>query len=302
MNSRGPAFTDRSLCVNESDFLTFDDIGDISYQQFFSYVEDNGKIYGFDILSLYTLYRKNKSCGNPYTRTPFPDDLIGNIQKAIRISRILKMPMDFDIDAVKSSNNNNETLVLSVGANAENTIISETTPHNHLLNSRGHIRLSPYNAGYRIIISGVDNDPPMDNTILEIFQEMDRLGNYTNTEWFTSLSARRLITFMAELKDIWTYRANITAQTQQMICPHHMFPFPNGINSITNNQLLAAYVLDQTEKLKSLVLKTMYKLVFSSSNDEYRKLGTLYVLGALTMVNENAANTMPWLYHSFSLY
>ena len=34
---KGPGFSDRSLCVNDRDFLTFDSIKEIKNSQFFSY-------------------------------------------------------------------------------------------------------------------------------------------------------------------------------------------------------------------------------------------------------------------------
>ena len=41
---------------------------------------------------------------------------------------------------------------------------------------------------------------------------------------------------------------------------------------------------------------------FTGSDDEYRKLGAIYVLIALTMVSTGAREAMPWLYESVSIF
>ena len=43
----------------------------------------------------------------------------------------------------------------------------------------------------------------------------------------------------------------------------------------------------------------MNKLVTLGEDIEMQKLGGIYVLGGLTMVNSQAAEAFPWLYHSF---
>ena len=55
----GPAYLDRSLCTNKCDFYTMDDIKDIPLEQFFSYMDNDNFIYGFDILSIYNLIINN---------------------------------------------------------------------------------------------------------------------------------------------------------------------------------------------------------------------------------------------------
>ena len=47
-------------------------------------------------------------------------------------------------------------------------------------------------------------------------------------------------------------------------------------------------------------LSIMNKLVTLGEDIEMRKLGGIYVLGGLTMVNSHAAMAFPWLYQSFA--
>lgn len=70
LSARGPAYLDRSLCINKTDFFTTQDVSDIPSQQFISFKCSDGFIYGFDILSLHTLISKGipGKVQNPYNR------------------------------------------------------------------------------------------------------------------------------------------------------------------------------------------------------------------------------------------
>jgi len=72
-NNQGPGFMNKSLCVNDEDFLTFEtkeEIGDI---YFFSFREANS-VFFFDIRSFKKLVETNAV--NPYTRTNIPEEAI----------------------------------------------------------------------------------------------------------------------------------------------------------------------------------------------------------------------------------
>lgn len=74
--AKGPAFIKRGLCVNETDFFTMEPVSDIEIEQFVSFKDMDGKIYGFDMLSLHNLWIKcEKPSRNPYNRNILPSDL-----------------------------------------------------------------------------------------------------------------------------------------------------------------------------------------------------------------------------------
>lgn len=73
---RGPALYERSICVNETDFYSFDEIKDIPNSNFFSYIDSNKFVYGFDVDSITELFnRKIGKIKNPYNRDYFPDNI-----------------------------------------------------------------------------------------------------------------------------------------------------------------------------------------------------------------------------------
>jgi hypothetical protein len=49
-----------------------------------------------------------------------------------------------------------------------------------------------------------------------------------------------------------------------------------------------------------MILTMLEKMVNSGINTDSRTLGAYYVLSALTLVSEPAAQALPWLFHSVS--
>ena len=82
----GPARFKRTICVNETDFYSMDDIKTIPHDQFYSYKDKDEKIYGFDIKSLYQLFSKGRKMENPYNRQKFPCSVKKNIKQLIKLS------------------------------------------------------------------------------------------------------------------------------------------------------------------------------------------------------------------------
>jgi hypothetical protein len=65
---RGKAFLERSICVNDTDFVTLEPLPEIPYELFFSYQDEKNFNYGFNITSLIQLIRTKSSVTNPYNR------------------------------------------------------------------------------------------------------------------------------------------------------------------------------------------------------------------------------------------
>ena len=126
--------------------------------------------------------------------------------------------------------------------------------------------------------------------VLELFQFMDSLGNYTQISWFLDLTRNQLILYIRALYDIWNYRAQLDDNVKRDICPPNGNPFSdinmNGFNTLTFSSL------------KIIVFLTMERFVKSGINTDSKTLGAYYVLACFTLVNSNAAEAMPWLYQS----
>ena len=90
----GPAFMNRKLCVNETDFYTLDNMTEIPYNQFFSFKDNDGFIYGCDVISLHNLIKKEgRKAKNPFNRQQLPKSMIVCFKRLIEFSKILKIPI-----------------------------------------------------------------------------------------------------------------------------------------------------------------------------------------------------------------
>jgi hypothetical protein len=235
----GPAFIYRKRCTNETDFLSLENVDKIPYSQFYSYMDIDNHIYGFDIISLYNWMNKsNEKCINPYNRNPFPNNTKQELNQLIKFSKIVHIPIHIDLE--------NETNKMS---------------------TKKKIELSA----------------------LSLFQKMDELGNYTDVKWFTSLTTYKLIMFIREIYDIWTYRAQLPYNTKREIYP---------LNDIFQGVQMEDLNYLDNSSLNNLVLSIINKFINYGINKDSQYLGASYVLSALTLVNEDAANAMPWLYQS----
>jgi hypothetical protein len=136
----------------------------------------------------------------------------------------------------------------------------------------------------------IDDNKRLDMRILNLFQNMDSLGNYTDMKWFTSLNRTKLIKFARELHDIWNFRASLTSETKREICPPYGNPFNSvHIHYIENYSFLL---------IKKLLVMIMEEFVNKGMDHNSKTLGCYYVLSCFTLVNSSAAETLPWLYES----
>lgn len=100
MRLHGPCLNKsmRRKCVNDSDFMTLDSILDINYNQIYSYKDEKGFYYCFDICSLYNLYKVQPKPFNPYTREILKPQILEDIKDIVRYSHLLRQPIQLDID------------------------------------------------------------------------------------------------------------------------------------------------------------------------------------------------------------
>ena len=101
----GPAYHARSMCVNDTDFYSMEPMSSIPGNQFISFKDDAGVVYGFDVMSLYTYYESELSNtgqttpSNPYNRMPFPFALRIQMYRKIRLTRILGVACTIEVES-----------------------------------------------------------------------------------------------------------------------------------------------------------------------------------------------------------
>ena len=91
---RGPGFKNRTICVNDEDFYTFDQKDSIPYESFFSYKDEDNYIYCFDIKSFANLIKLNQN--NPYNRKIINSKAIMDSNKLMTLLGIDKLSIGID--------------------------------------------------------------------------------------------------------------------------------------------------------------------------------------------------------------
>lgn len=246
----GPAYLNNkinnvSLCTNQSDFYSMEPIEEIHPLQRFTYKDEDGFIYGFDIRSLYHLVAQTENklqVPNPYNRNIIPHNILNNGRRLIHLSYTINQPV-----------------MLALEEDTEN----------------------------------IDEAKAVELEALRLFQIINGLGNYSDMKWFMNLNQNQLVKFLRELIDIWNYRAQIAEETKVAICPPFGSPFSH-INRLSFQQLVALEI----NQLRNHMLIIIDKLVTSGIDTGSKSLGAFYVLGALTLVSQSAAEALPWLYQS----
>lgn len=243
-NCHGPAAKDRRLCTNDTDFYSMDELKDLPIEQFFSFKDEDGFIYGFDLLSIYNLvYKCNGVIRNPYNRHPISSKVIDNLKLLLRLSKLFKIQICTEIKDI--------TLEVSCKKSLE-------------------LR------------------------ILALFQNIDSLGNYSDSKWFLNLNRNQLCRLIRELIDIWAYRANLSEDIKREICP----PVGNPFGRLSSFSQLQHS--DNLDEIRKYVLEVLEKFVNTGVNRDSKSLGAYYVLGALTLVSVEAATALPWLYQALN--
>jgi hypothetical protein len=240
-SAKGPARIKRGICLNDTDFFTTETMINIPMNQFISFKDIDERIYGFDILSLYNLYKKtiiDSEFKNPYNRNEIPSNVIENMFVIIRLSKLL-----------------HENIEIVINPPPKVTQIKK-----------------------------------IEFKAIELFQYIDNLGNYTDPRWFLSLGRNQTDLFIKELFDIWNYRSQITHEIKREICDPDGNPF---------QYVLVNYLFQKSnEELKEIALQIIENMIKRGRTASYKALGANYVLCALTLVSQQAAASLPWLYQS----
>jgi len=358
----GEAVKNRSLCVNDSDFVTLEPLDEIPRELFYSYKDSKDFYYGFNVNSLVQMMKTKGKINNPYNREAFDNKTLKNMISLYSIVQliypehrddtnkvnlivcnnnitnhnILRTNMDISVlpqnitrrilerfqnnndrisqfrdlyNEYRHSNNQAQTVINanpptnritnSIVNDTSNNVFNNNITELTLLSTRYYQPLL-YNPSI-INTDGVLRNnynkivemrkKPMNTRIIELFMEIDQLGNYTQSTWFSNLSRRDYIFLYRHLYDIWSYRAQLTTEFKNKICP--LFnPFAEIFtNPVNHNNILE-------DQIKIACLTIIENLVYSGIDQEHRTYGAMHALSGLTLVSRDARIAMPWLYES----
>jgi len=285
----------RNTCTNITDFSTLEPLNEISNEYFYCYTDIDDFTYGFDITSLIAMLRKTRKLFNPYTRNSFTKRQKRKIIHIYNLSLIVYPSMNTIHDPYKQniSSSRSPELMNFINRMANEFVQNTDVVVSSYSNYRPVLHIEIIQVDYRDQYQRIVNirEQPINDRINSLFIEIDQLGNYTDSSWFTVLSHIQYTHLYRSFYDIWNFRGQISYEIKNDICPIHG-PFDGIFPDTVRHMDLS------TTALKTACLIVFENLVYSGINVEVRKIGTLLALTALTVISQPARNTMPWLYDS----
>jgi hypothetical protein len=280
---RGEGFKERTKCVNDNDFYSLDPLQQIPFEYFFTFT--SGKFtYGCNIVSLIHLIKNKTLVKNPYNRENISIEVI---QTIFKLYTLIKIIYGFPSDAPVI--NTNSLLAIHTNINDNQRIRETMIPTAIVTNTHSNISNEVF--ADRQLKLRTMRAKPLIPRVRELFMEIDQLGNYTQSEWFFNLERRDYIRLYRTLHDIWTFRGHLSREMKCLICI-----VDDPFHELHRERI---YVNDATiEVIREMCLKIFEHMVYCGVDDEYRKIGTLHALSALTIVSSGARNSLPWLYES----
>jgi hypothetical protein len=305
-------------------------LSEIDSKFFYSYVDDKKFVYGFDVMSLIQLMKNKTKIANPYNR-----DYIEPPQKTDILSLFYKLKIVFledirenyphilsidpyTLNMCKDRNCMRRPVIRhrlanhivdagtgtgtgiateSIAINQTNELIREHTepqflgiPFVNQINALEELNITIPQINETIDKIREIRAKPLNTRIQELFIEIDILGNYTQAAWFEHLDRVQLIHLYRNLYDIWIYRSQMVPQMRMSIYP---------LGNLFRRVLLPSHFRTMTTtQIQTICIEVMENMVFCGIDIEHRKIGTLHMLSAMTIVSGEARLAMPWLYDS----
>lgn len=261
-----------STCNNPSDFFSLDPLTDIPTKNLICYTDSSGFRYGFSLESIFESVKHQCKLKNPYNRECFPEKVVDRIIRAYFILRIVSP----DITVKLETEDADQLFRRMLCQNYEAFSASQSNLYLTMLAKFAQIQ-----------------QKPVRTRILELFIEIDHLGNYTNPDWFGLLTRGQYIQFYRILYDIWNFRSRMPDSVRRNICILGD-PF-NRVNMINIIYSIEDITIDH---IKCVCLQLFEYMVFGGIDMEHRQIGAFHALSALTVVSRGAREALPWLYES----
>jgi hypothetical protein len=289
----------KDLCVNDTDFSTLDPLSEVAPDHLYCYTDTDKFTYGFNIISLIELLRNNHKISNPYNRMSITRKQQNNIISVYNMSILInpsfkeyKMYYSLTINMhsripsrVQAMNRMAPIEVMLFDYHPEPSSYNNYHPQYNLRLMSNPIQFAQYQ---QIVLT---RQQPISVRINRLFTEIDRLGNYTQSAWFTDLTHLQYARLYRALYDIWNYRGQLSQELKMQICPFHG-PF-EGIFPVSVRHLDLS-----VDDLKSACLIVFENMIYSGISNEIRQIGVMHSLTALTIVSTSARYALPWLFES----
>ena len=271
----GPAFNNRSLCVNDSDFFTLDELKDIPNNEFFSFKDEKNFIYGFHIDSITQLVFKSDEHYFEQFKKKIKNKqiIINNNSINLCYHQFIKLLCNH-YNKIKVLNpytrflinNNTKFKIITLYAKKEYDINKITTTNNDIL--------------------PIDMKLFVKNKCLEIFQKIDLYGYQTDINWLYNQNTTILKIFYKKLALLWNFEFGLNHEGRYKIAQtNHVF---NNLHDIMTSRIDKYNLLDK-------ILEPVNIMVSNGETEPDRQNGCIIILYAIAFINNRCILANPWL-------
>ena len=271
----GPAINNRSLCVNDSDFFTLDELKDIPNDEFFSFKDEKNFIYGFHIDSITQLVFKSDEHYFEQFKKKIKNKqiIINNNSINLCYHQFIKLLCNH-YNKIKVLNpytrflinNNTKFKIITLYAKKEYDINKITTTNNDIL--------------------PIDIKLFVKNKCLEIFQKIDLYGYQTDINWLYNQNTTILKIFYKKLALLWNFEFGLNHEGRYKIAQtNHVF---NNLHDIMTSRFDKYNLLEK-------ILEPVNIIVSNGATEPDRQNGCIIILYALAFINNRCILANPWL-------
>lgn len=269
-NTHGPAFNNRQLCVNDSDFFTLDELKDIPNDDFFSFSDEKKFIYGFNIDSIIQLILKSdenyfeqfsRKIKHRHTTNSKPKlcyyQFIKLLYNHYSKIKIINPYTRFVID--------NKIKLKAIRLYARKEYDINRIEH---------------------VVEVIDIKTLVKNKCLSIFQKIDMFGYQTDINWLYDQNQTVLKIFYKKLALLWNFEFGLNNEARYKIAHSH--------NIFVN---LHDIMISKQDKYTLLdkILEPVNAMVSNGRTDADKQSGCIIVLYALAFINNRCVMANPWL-------
>lgn len=286
---RGPGYKELHRCVNETDFQTMDSVSEIPRESFFSYEDDGGFVYGFNVFSLMNMFKRNRKFVNPYNREDIPIAVVCRIFSLYKKIEIL-YPLAFSENRLE--NPRVVEVAIEDARRDADTFEGVVVPETFDLEVE---EMDTFDLEAVVQDAGVEEETysslPLNTRIHDVFERIQSLiGGEVNTDWFLSLSKNELDRFYNFYHIWWTRSSSLSDEEKRNICAtSDPFVFLSQIEPHWTESLY-----------RRICLELMEWMVFTGTNANAGGKGAEHIIMILCIVSRDARRTRPELFDRLS--
>ena len=272
---RGPALFNRSLCVNDCEFVSLDKLIDITDDNFFSFQCEKGFIYGFHIDSIIELIIKSDEQYNEninemidnmiYKKTFLYHQFINTIFNHYNKIKIYNPYTRFIIPGhIKYK------IIKLFAIQKYKNLIADNTNRTQIRNTNTDIITYTRNKCF------------------SIFQKIEMFGYFINTEWLLNENIRTIKQFYSKLANIWNFEFGLSTTAKYNISKNVSLFNNDNVREILHSRLEKHAIINK-------ILNVLNILVTSGETDSDKNTGCILILYAMASINPQCVANNPWL-------